>query len=421
MMREIRSRSYRWKTVAIIPAVIAMAGVLTAPSAPASDPEKTLSFVIGNLYLANGGDQDQCPVLADGGVEIFFRSLPVEEKQQFAAADNPERIASEKRPALEKLMATRLGLRTLWIAKAQKLPAGYQAGALPDAKQADELARLNGFPSGRGKIAFGNRRVDYSTCTHPDDFPALAKPFRTYEGKVAAGIDLDGKTGKDDFTGADGRTGVDNQLWRVSGCVKALRDSSDPQSARRTLMSALSPTLVTIEGVDSLIDDPEVTVRVRSGIDPTTRDGRGQLLARATFTADPDPRFQATGRGRIENGVLVTEPFDVMMSYKEQIIDSPRDIRSARIRAKLNKDGTIDGSLYGYQTVESVYGTVEQMTQAGANANGLSCPAMRQALVRYADGVPDPRTRKPTALSAAYNFYGTRAFVVTRDEEGTAR
>jgi hypothetical protein len=61
------------------------------------------------------------------------------------------------------------------------------------------------------------------------------------------------------------------------------------------------------------------------------------------------------------------------------------------------------------------------MTQAGANANGLSCPAMRQALVRYADGVPDPRTRKPTALSAAYNFYGTRAFVVTRDEEGTAR
>lgn len=399
-------------------AVIAMAGVLGGASAPAPEGHRSVSFVLGNIFLANGGEQDRCPVLAEGGVELFFKTLSPEERRPFAQADNPGQLASEKRPAFEKLMAERLGLRTMWIAKAGKIPPGYAPGNIPTAGQATEFARLNGFPSGRGKVAYSNRRIDYSTCTHPEDFPALATEFRTYAGKVAAGIDLDGKTGKEDFAGPGGETGIDNQLWRVSGCVKALRDSSDAANAKRTLMSALSPTLITIEGVDSLVDDPDVTVRVRSSVDPITRDGRGQILARATFTADPDPRYQAVGRGRIVEGVLVTEPFDLMMSYKEQILDAPRDIRSARIRAKLNSDGTVDGSIYGYQTVESVYRSIEQMTQAGANANGLSCPAMRRALDRFADGIPDARTRRATALSAAYHFYGSKAYVVTREEEG---
>lgn len=407
----------RGKIAFAVPAVLAMAGVLGGAGAPAPAGNQSVSFVLGNIFLANGGERDQCPLVAEGGVELFFKALSPEERRPFAQTDKPDQLASDKRPAFEKLMAERLGLRTMWIAKAAKTPPGYAPGSIPTAIQATEFAWLNGFASGRGKVAFGNRRIDYSTCTHPEDFPALAKEFRTYEGKIAAGIDLDGKAGKEDFTGPGGEPGIDNQLWRVSGCVKALRDSSDVENAKRTLMSALSPTLITIEGVDSLVDDPDVTVRVRSSIDPVTRDGRGQLLARATFTADPDPRYQAVGRGRIAKGVLVTEPFDLVMSYKEQILDAPRDIRSARIRAKLNSDGTVDGSIYGYQTVESFYRSVEQMTQAGANANGLSCPAMRRALDRFADGIPDARTRRPTALSAAYNFYGSKAYVVTREQE----
>lgn len=406
-----RRRSFR---IYGIPLLVAGAGLLNGAAPP---PGASYSFVLGNIYLANGGEKDQCPAPSDGGVEIFFKSLPEAERAPYAQADRPAEISSEKRAALERMMAARLGMRSLWVAKAPNLPAGYTAGSVPTDDQLRKIAELNGFPKGKAKLAFQNRRVDYNSCTHPADFPMLADGMRTYDGPVAAGMNLDGKSGKGDFTGPDGTGGVDNELWRVTGCVKALRESSDPETARRTLISALAPTLITLEGVDDLRNDPEVVVHVRASIDPVVRDGRGQLLARATFTADPDPSLSSVGRGRIVDGILTSDPFDLVLAYKEQIIDAPRELRGVRIQATLKPDGTIEGGLYGYQLISSVYRSIEQMTQAGANANGLSCPAMHKALATYADGYPDRRTGRPAAISAAYHFFGTKAFVVTAEQE----
>ena len=100
-------------------------------------------------------------------------------------------------------------------------------------------------------------------------------------------------------------------------------------------------------------------------------------------------------------------------------MDSPRDIRGARIRAEIKDDGTIDGAVMGYYTLESFWDHVADMTQGGANANGISCPGLWRALNRLADGYPDPVTKKFTAISTAMTFTGVRGFVA-HPEQRTA-
>jgi len=177
------------------------------------------------------------------------------------------------------------------------------------------------------------------------------------------------------------------------------------------MISARAPTLIELRGVDNVQNDADVTVTVYAAADALTRDGRGDVLKSATFTIDPDPRLRSTTRGRIENGVLTTEPFDIILNYKEQIIDAPREIRGARIRATLNADGSINGGFYGYYTLDSYYQSIEQMTMNGANLSGLSCPGVRQAIDKLADGYRDPKMGRYTAISSAYGFKGVRAFV----------
>lgn len=383
------------------------AGVLIAADAPTGGEPGVHAFVLGNIYLANGGPADSCAVEDEGDLERFRKMLPRAEQERFA---DPQ-----KRFELERLMDKHYGFRRLLLrgkeASSAKLPPGLDPNAPLTLQTAATVAALNGFPEGKGRPAFSNREVVYSACSNPEDFAELGKKFRTYDGPVAAGMNLDGKVSKGDFAGPDGEAGIDNQLWRVSGCSWPFREGSNPDVAHKTLISALAPTLVELRGVNDLRNDDEVSVSVYAAKDALVKDGRGAILARATFTPESSPQLQATARGRIQNGVLTTEPFDVVLNYKEQIIDAPRHFRGARIRANLNPDGSIEGGLYGYYTVESYYNSIEQMTQNGANLSRLSCPGIRRAIDRLADGYRDPRTGRYTAISSAYSFFGVRAYI----------
>lgn len=216
--------------------------------------------------------------------------------------------------------------------------------------------------------------------------------------------------------GSDGAQGIDNSLWRAVGCVSAFRENAKDDLARTTMVSMRAPTVVELTGVDSLRDDPEVAITIVAVIESLTRDGRGGPMARVTFTPDPNPRFRATVAGRIVGGVLTTDPVDLTLNYKEQIIDAPRRFRGARIHAKFGPDGSIEGNIFGYQTLDSYYASIEQMTQNGANLSRLSCPGVRMAIDHFADGYRDPRTGRFTAISSAYKFVGVRAFLRRPDQ-----
>ena len=404
-----RKPAPRLRKFAASATIIALSGLLVAADAPTGGEPNVRAFVLSNIYVANPSDAGGCPAMADGGLEAFLKSLPPEEQAKYGTPD--------KRPELEMLMGQRLGFRRTPARHTNgkypgKLPASLKPGDVATPEQALEIGALNGFPKGKGRLAFQNFVVAYDSCTNPEDFPMLAKGFVTYSGATAVGMNLDGKVSKEDFTGADGTKGVDNQLWRAVGCIKPFREGGDYKIAKKTFMSARAPTVIELRGVDDVRNDTDVTVNVYATADPVVRDARGEALAGASFVVDPDPRLRATARGRIVNGVLTTDPVDLVLNYKEQIVDAPRIIRGARIRAELKADGSIEGSIFGYYTLASYWNSIEQMTQNGANLSQLSCPGVRQAIDRLADGYRDPRTGKYTAISSAYNFFGVHAFVI---------
>ncbi len=397
------------KAYVILPLIAAS---LIGADAPTGGETGVHAFVLSNIYIAQGGEKDSCPVPDIGDLDRFYAMLPPAEQAKYAG--------KEKRQELEKRMDEYFKFRRIHIrgdrASSVIFPPGYDPKAEPTQELAAAVGALNGLPKGTGRLAFQKREVVYSACSNPERFPVLAKNFKTYEGKVAAGINLDGKDGKLDFEGPDGAKGVDNRLWRAVGCVSSFRENSRDDVARKVMMSMEAPTLIELRGVDNLQDDPEVSVTVLAVNEALSRDGRGGPLARATFTPVRDPQFRATVRGRITGGVLTTDPVDLTLNYKEQIVDAPRHIRGARLRAKFGADGSIEGSIYGYYTLDSYYESIEQMTQNGANLTKVSCPGVRKAIDRLADGYRDPRTGRFTAISSAYDFIGVKAFLATPDQ-----
>ena len=397
------------KAYVILPLIAAS---LIGADAPTGGEAGVHAFVLSNIYIAQGGEKDSCPVPDIGDLDRFYAMLPPAEQAKYAG--------KEKRQELEKRMDEYFKFRRIHIrgdrASSVIFPPGYDPKAEPTQELAAAVGALNGLPKGTGRLAFQKREVVYSACSNPERFPVLAKNFKTYEGKVAAGINLDGKDGKLDFEGPDGAKGVDNRLWRAVGCVSSFRENSRDDVARKVMMSMEAPTLIELRGVDNLQDDPEVSVTVLAVNEALSRDGRGGPLARATFTPVRDPQFRATVRGRITGGVLTTDPVDLTLNYKEQIVDAPRHIRGARLRAKFGADGSIEGSIYGYYTLDSYYESIEQMTQNGANLTKVSCPGVRKAIDRLADGYRDPRTGRFTAISSAYDFIGVKAFLATPNQ-----
>lgn len=384
--------------------------VLGAANAPTGGDPQRRDFVLSNIYMAAAPEDGVCQPIAAGGLESFLSSLSSEEQAHYAAPG--------KRADLEKLMRERLGFRRMALrgssggkSPAASFPPGLDKDATPTPAQAREIARLNGFPKGRGSLAFQNHVLAYDSCTNPEDFPKLAHGYRTYDGRAAIGMDLNGKVGRADFTSPDGKSGVDNQLWRAIGCVSAFRESGNPATAKSILFSARAPTLITISGIDHPGNDTDVTVTIFASADAIAKNAAGGALARATFDVDPDPTLRATTRGRIVDGVLTTEPFDIRLNYKEQIIDAPRVLKGARIQARLHEDGSIEGGFFGYYTLASFYASIEQMTVNGANLSRVSCPGVRQAIDKLADGYRDPRNGRFTAISSALGFFGVAAFV----------
>lgn len=404
-------------------AMLGGAVLIGAADAPTGGDPRVRAFVISNLYFAGAAEAGTCPVPSDGGLDIFYKMLPAAEQAQYATP--------EKRQALEKAMTAHFGFRRIGLrqrtgggrAEAAVFPADFKPGTVPTAEEALAIGALNGFPKGRGRTAFMGQTIDYSSCTDPGDFPALATGLQPYDGRVAVGMNLDGKVDRRDFTSPAGEAGVDNELWRVLACNRVFREQGDPKTARGIFMSARAPTLIEIGGIDDIRNDAEVTVTVHAGVDPVTRDGRGAALGWASFRVDPGQK--TTVAGRIVDGVLLTDPVDLRLNYKEQIIDAPRVIRAARIRAVLGADGSAEGEINGYYTLASFYASIEQMTQNGANLSGISCPAVRQAIDRHADGFKDSRTGRYTAISTGMGFFAAPAFIVdsppTAVAQGTSR
>ena len=252
-------------------------------------------------------------------------------------------------------------------------------------------------------------------------------PLRTVKGKVAYGFDLDGRSdGKatpkscahENFVGVRGERGVDNQMYRLLGCHYGWRRNGvlDTFGNEERRNSGRGVILMEISGVVDERDSPDVRVAFYRALDPYQIDSSGRILPWASYRVDTGngkPRYGAVARGRIENGVLKTEPLDLKLPFYGNSAYAELDLKDMRLELDLTpaKDGKVHGVVGGYYDFDKWWEYMLKIEFLIATGD-WSCPALHAAARQLADGYPDPATGECTAISSAFRLDALPAFVI---------
>jgi hypothetical protein len=252
--------------------------------------------------------------------------------------------------------------------------------------------------------------------------------YREVKGTVAIGLDLDGKTDESDFVSPEGKRGVDNELYRAIGCTRLFR-APDGTFAHFTNMWVreinFNRILVEVSNVDSLENDDQVDVTMYRGKDRLMTDASGANIVPGGSNR-VDARFGARFihrlKGKIENGVLTTEPADIRYPWAV-FLGRPGhyDIKGARLQVNLDPSGEkAEGLLAGYADVESWYQQlVRSWSTHHSSYGGLAQPSLYRVLHRLADGYPDEKGAN-TAISSSIEVKFVQVFIEHPDRQVAA-
>lgn len=255
----------------------------------------------------------------------------------------------------------------------------------------------------------------------PDD----PEEFRYLEaqGPNALGLNLDGETSPNDFTHPNGTEGIDNQIYRLIGCLQGYRApvglyyfAYTRETRRRD-----NRLLIEITGVDDLSNDDEVIVNLYKGRDQMLTDATGEeYVAGGSQRIDTRNGSRTTQqtRGRIVDGVLTTEPIpEFLISYNFLFTISVQKFRDFRLQLSLTPTRA-EGLSGGYVQTEAWMTHVNRNISSHHLAAGMAPTAqMNQVIRRLADAYPDPETGENTHISHAYNIEATQVFILHPDEE----
>ena len=273
------------------------------------------------------------------------------------------------------------------------------------------------FPFNYGTFATMRGRIDgkpVNVYQHPTSVP---DPMMYYqEGKEGYGFNLDGKVGPNDYVEADtGETGIDNNMWRALGCFSSLRGSPTTRPTwpaiqwdmTRDQMPAL---VIEINNVDDRKNDDDVEVGIYRAQEPIVRNVSGDPQVDMTFRVDPDKRLHNTVKGRIKDGMLVTDSFDFFMIV-DPFLQPELDIHKARLRLKLADDGTAKGVLGGYTRWDEIYLSYAAGGSTNEGMLALDMPGIYNNLRKLADDDADPKTGMKRRISSAFTVEAIPAFV----------
>ena len=287
----------------------------------------------------------------------------------------------------------------------------------------------------------GKGGVCLNPGARPDPFFRTVAPVDV----IAEGVDLDGQASRadgdpapgtcahDDFSSASGARAIDNQMYRVLGCVTGYQETGASRDVSASMLAGAWTIVINLTGVDSLENDEDVEVGIYSSLDSLHVSPARAPLEYASYTADEDPRFRAVARGRIVDGVLTTEPVDLKLRWAAEAWNLVRPLNHARLRLEISKDGA-SGLLSGYTPIDEWFAnnynydaakTPEgEPADAGyrwyssigtANSQGFTCNGLYQAMHEAADGDRDPETGACASLSTHYRIKAVPAFVMTNN------
>ena len=271
------------------------------------------------------------------------------------------------------------------------------------------------FPDKNKIYTFEETALNREAATWYPDIVKYDLPFKEAQGKIAIGMNLDGEVGANDFTSPDGEQGVDNQLFRVIGCVDGWRAPVgvlDQFGLTRMFRNSLhNRLLVEITGIDSMSNDDSVDVATYRGMDDLLTDASGNTFMPGG-SQRIDTRYGAKlvshRKGKIVDGVLITEPADWIFPQYQVNTQLMRD---ARFRLRLTPDGA-EGLIAGYADINDWHSAFIKGWSTIRSGQGLgSQPSHAQALARLADAYPDAKTGKNTAISAALDAKFVQVFI----------
>jgi hypothetical protein len=241
--------------------------------------------------------------------------------------------------------------------------------------------------------------------------------FKEATGKIAPGLNLDGKIGPNDFTSPDGEKGIDNQLFRAIGCINNYRDNFELNiiTTKWRTENSFNRFLIVLTDVDDLTNDDDVTVTTYRGLDKLMTDATGNnFVPGGTQRIDLKwgKEFIQKFHGKIKNGVLITDAHDLAIPEMGAFDDIPTlPFRGLVFKLKLTPDRA-EGLMAGYFDVDGWYTTLNQGWATHHQSYGQeSAPSLYRALRRLADGYPDPITGRNTAISGALDVKFTQVFV----------
>ena len=257
------------------------------------------------------------------------------------------------------------------------------------------------------------REVDVWFATAaPDKFS-----FHYAAGGTAVGMNLDGKIGSNDFTSPDGEKGIDNQLYRVLGCINGFEDGGNNDYFDDLYFPKYQydRIVIQISGIDSLVNSPQVEVTIARGLDPLLTDATGkQFIAGGTQRIDfrAGASFIRHLHGKITDGVLTTEPEDIAYPWSSFGVPTYEYMRAGRFALKLTPKSA-SGMLGGYTDIETFYvQTIKNHSTHDSSYGQLSQPSLYKALHEVADGYPDPKTGANTAASSALLTKFVQVFIL---------
>jgi hypothetical protein len=236
-------------------------------------------------------------------------------------------------------------------------------------------------------------------------------------GKIGVGLDLDhgqNACAHPEYTAPWGETGIDNGIARAFGCTDGYSEKGfAAHEVNYDMKTGEFTVLVEISDVDDPRNDDDVTVSVYSGADPTLASPDGDILPNATYWIHPDTLYHSSWKGKIVNGVVTTTgKHDVRLKYSYVHGGAEGEVIrliDAGLRFEMKLDGTAEGFLGGYRDLAEVMNTSVSNSQ---QFYFWTCDQMYYALMKNADGYPDPKTGQCTMISAAWRIKAVPAFIV---------
>lgn len=344
-----------------------------AASEQAQSGVKTLGFAVTSLPFALAKNEDDCPDgMALTAKDIYLASVPPAERARLTKPENLKEFEQ----------------------KAYHAADGRDLCQAPDYPRAPQRSTQSRISYGMNLDGTDDGHATDTTCAHRK------------------------------FTSPDGEAAVDNQAYRVLACSSNYRGFRGEEGYLESLrMSAFrdggTTILIELLGVKDIKNSSDVTVGIYTGVSPMMIDANGHMLPYASLTVTDDKALRATLHGRIENGLLTTEPGDLVLGYAMGGYPSYFHLTSARLRLRLNADGTARGMLAAYLRGRDIDNSAVSKQELSEMV-GQDCPSFSQAVRRYADGVKDPKTGQCTALSTAFEIEAIPAFVIHSEDAKTA-